>query len=291
VDTPATGVASARPRRARWGWLRRLVVLVLGLYLLWSAGLFFFQNKLIYPGTGLARATKEAFEPRAGEIDALVGKSGKLRVFLLPPKGWTPDAPPAPVVVYFHGNYELAQYGTRSKDTGHFRRSGFWVAIPEYRGYDGVPGPPGERGILDDMVEVIDWIKGHQGVDASRVVYYGRSLGGGVALGTALARPPSAVILRSTFTSIPDLAYRFAVPGFLVRSRFENRKALAALNLPVLIAHAKDDEIIPFSHAGVLLKAARHGESYLTEGSHDVYADEGEFRARMVEFLERAWQK
>lgn len=282
-------MSDTKPRR--WNWVQRLAAMLLVGYVLWCGALYFLQNSLIYPGTRLKPTAKESYRLQPGEVEAEVGANRALKVYLLPPVGWVEGGAAAPVVVYFHGNYELAQYGLRTQDTTHFRKAGYWVAIPEYRGYAGVPGSPSEAGIVADMVEVMDWLKAQPGVNASGVVYYGRSIGGGVAVATAAQRPPRALMLRSVFTSVTDMAARFVVPSWIIASRYENLRVLPRLDMPVLVAHAKGDEIIPFAHGERVLKATRRGEGYFTEGTHDVYADEAAFRARMTEFLAKTLAK
>jgi len=92
-------------------------------------------------------------------------------------------------------------------------------------------------------------------VDASRLVYYGRSLGTGVAAQVAAKRSPAAIILESPFTSVASFASGFGVPPFIMRHPFRTDRALPPLAASgirppaVLILHSPTDEIIPFAHA------------------------------------------
>jgi len=98
-------------------------------------------------------------------------------------------------------------------------------------------------------------------VDPARVVYHGRSLGGGVAAGLAAVQPPAALVLECTFTSLASFAPRFLAPPFLIRHPFRVDRALRGFTRPTLILHGTDDEIIPVSH-GRRLHALLPGSAY-----------------------------
>jgi len=68
----------------------------------------------------------------------------------------------------------------------------------------------------------------------------------------------SALVLQSTFSSTGAMARKSFIPGFLVRDRFDNRRAVAEFPGPVLLMHGIRDDVIPFSHAEALA-GAREG--------------------------------
>ncbi len=285
-----TPPASPAPRK-RTRWFVRIARLLLIAIATWWIGLYFLQDSIIYPGTRLSRTTKETYTLRPGEIETKVGAQQDVTLFLLPPEGWKPEAKlTAPLVVYFHGNYELAQYALRSTDTTHLRQMGFWVAIPEYRGYDAVPGKPRQDQITADMVDAITWLKAQPGIDPKRISFLGRSLGGGVAIATAQRTIdqgiPFAIVTRSTFRSVSSLASGFLAPRWLVRSPWDNEAILPTLDVPILLAHGKRDEIIPFAHAEALARIAKRPTTYFVEGSHDHYDDKDAFLTRMTTFFQ-----
>jgi fermentation-respiration switch protein FrsA (DUF1100 family) len=67
-----------------------------------------------------------------------------------------------------------------------------------------------------------------------------------------------ALALQSTFSSIAALARQALLPGFLVLDRFDNRRAVADFQGPVLLMHGPRDEVIPFEHA-LTLASVREG--------------------------------
>lgn len=158
------------------------------------------------------------------------------------------DAPgPFPLVVIFHGNAESVD------DLDWFRlpylERGWAVLTPEYRGYGRAAGTPSQAGIVEDAVAFVDMALARPEIDRTRVVYHGRSLGGGVAAQVALRRKPRGLILQSTFTSIVSMARGYYVPPFIVRHPFRNDAALRGLDVPVLLLHGTDDPLIPIEHS------------------------------------------
>ena len=62
---------------------------------------------------------------------------------------------------------------------------------------------------------------------------YGKSLGGGPATELAARYPAGALVLQSTFTSIPDMAKRVLplVPKFLIQTQFDNETKLKTIQI------------------------------------------------------------
>jgi hypothetical protein len=136
------------------------------------------------------------------------------------------------------------------------RDAGCHVALVEYRGYGRSTGTPSESAIIGDFVAAVCRLLETTGVSASRLVYVGRSLGGGVMCALATEHPPALLVLASTFRSVPSLAKSlFGVPGFMITNRFDNESALLSYRGPVVISHGTHDELVPFTHAEALRDA------------------------------------
>ncbi len=71
-------------------------------------------------------------------------------------------------------------------------------------------GAPGhERGAgldLADARAARSYLASRRDLDPGRLIYFGESLGAAVALGLALEAPPAALVLRSPFTSLAEVA-------------------------------------------------------------------------------------
>ena len=143
----------------------------------------------------------------------------------------------------------------------------------DYRGYGSSDGSPSELGTYRDMEAAVAYLRSVRGIGPERTVYYGESLGGAVAVATALRLPPAALVLESTFTSVRAMAavhYPF-VPGFLAtRVRYDSRSRVRELRCPLLVLHAPDDRIVPYRMGRELFEAAPGRKAFADlEGDHN----------------------
>ena len=237
------------------GWKRTLVTVSLG-YLVWAGMLFLMQRTMIFPGAGGGPTTAPSplFDTRETLWEQ--GSDSKAEAWFLPASGATPDAP-APLVVFAHGNNEyIDDFRTLMAS---YHRMGMHVLMGEYRGYGRSTGTPSEQGIADDFEAFLSTVLDRPDVDGSRVVYHGRSLGGGVVCALSRRRAPAALVLQSTFVSIAEMARRYFLPAFLVRDPFDNIGYVSSSDVPVLIMHGTRDSMIPFSQAERLHNSAANG--------------------------------
>jgi pimeloyl-ACP methyl ester carboxylesterase len=185
-------------------------------------------------------------------------------------------------LLFTHGNGELIDYWPEEFDAA--RERGVAVLLVEYPGYGRSDGSPSERAITEGVLAAYDWAQRRSHVDRSRIIPYGRSLGGGAAAILARVRPVPAVILESAFSSVAAFASGFGAPQFLLRDRFDSVAALASFKGPVLILHGDRDEIVPPSHARVLAAASPNATlKFLPCGHNDCPRPWAEVRG----FLER----
>jgi len=215
--------------------------------------MFSLQRLMIYP----RHAAEPLRNPGQG-VPGLVrftvdSEEGPVEGFYLPGEGASAQRP-GPAVIFAHGNAELIDYWPA--EMARYRRMGLGVLLPEYRGYGRSAGSPSQEAITADLLRFYDWLVARPEVDAKRLVYHGRSLGGGAVCALAAHHPPAALVLQSTFTSIRQLARRFLMPGFLVRDPYDNLEVVRRLTCPVLVAHGRRDSLIPFEHAMDLRAAA-----------------------------------
>lgn len=121
---------------------------------------------------------------------------------------------------------------------------GMEVLLFDYRGYGDTDGNPSEKGLLRDAAAVVE---AASDTDLP-VVYLGESLGAAVATLLAVDRPPAALVLRSPFTSLADMArthYPTLPAGLLLQDRYEVEEAIARLEVPVLVVLGSADTIVP----------------------------------------------
>lgn len=171
---------------------------------------------------------------------------------------------PGPAVMIAHGNRELIDhYLDRALK---YRDMGFTVLLGEYRGYGRSQGRPSRESIRSDYIRFYDKLASLPAVDPKRIVFHGRSLGGAVLADLVPHRPPAAVILESTFTSIKAMAH--GAPDFLLSDRYDTPCALADYDGPVLIIHGSRDRVVPVAHARRLKRALPRALLFIDDFGH-----------------------
>ncbi len=175
------------------------------------------------------------------------------------------------LVLVFHGN--AGNIGHRLDYLRMFHDLGYASLILDYRGYGRSSGKPSEDGTYLDAAAA--WRQATQvlGYPAGKIVVFGESMGGAIAAQLASSQGPAALVLASTFTSVPDLGaeiYPWLPVRALARIRYDTHERLATIASPVLVIHSRGDDIIPFAHGERLFATARAPKQFLEiEGGHN----------------------
>jgi len=226
------------------------------IYLVWAATLYIMQDSILFPASAAGAPSPLMYNYATEQLEREVPGVGRVAAWFVPAQLASPENP-LPLVVYFHGNAELIDQ--QHDVIQHYREMDCNVLLPEYRGYGRSAGKPGQDVIIDDAAFFLAEALKRPGVDPKRVVFHGRSLGGGPAALLAMKRTPNVLILESTFSSAAAMAAKYFVPGFLVKNPFHVDDAVAALDIPILMFHGTTDDIIPVSHGRRLRDLAKHG--------------------------------
>jgi fermentation-respiration switch protein FrsA (DUF1100 family) len=162
------------------------------------------------------------------------------------------------------------------------------VLIFDYPGYGKSEGKPSEPGCYAAADAAYQWLTQVQQVPPERIILYGESLGGGVAVDQASRKPHRALVLNRTFTSVPDVA-EWQMPlvpsSWFMTNRFDNLAKMPQCTRPVFIAQAAHDHLIPPRHARQLADACRSpSELFVIEGGHND-APGADFYVALKEFL------
>lgn len=264
----------------------RWVALLLALYGCWLLLLYFQQDMLLYPGAGAPLA--EAGPPPPGVESLWIEPEPGVRVeaWFVPGRGCSAESP-GPAMIITHGNYEVIDQGLWH--ARHYAALGVSSLLVEFRGYGRSTGKPSETGITADMLAFHDRLAARPDVDAKRIAIHGRSIGGGAAAQLAARRPPAAMILQSTFTSIDALAARRLAPPALVRDHWRTDGVVARFGRPLLLLHGQDDDIISANYSRRLMGLLPGAELHILRGSHNHFpVDETEYWDTIEAFLLRA---
>lgn len=189
--------------------------------------------------------------------------------------GWhvpaTQGTPARGLVIIFHGN--AGNISHRLDYLRMFHDLGYASLIIDYRGYGRSSGSASEEGSYIDADTAWDHATRALGYPPGRIVVFGESLGGAVAAHLAAKQRPGALVLASTFTSVPDLGaeiYPWLPIRLLARIRYDSRDRLRQVNSPVLVIHSRQDDIIPFAHGERLFAAARGPKQFMEiAGGHN----------------------
>lgn len=240
-------------RRGTEPWGSRMLlnlIRVVGLTLLgYAVVMFALQRRIAFPGALRSSPRATASAPAGVEQVWLDASFGRVEAWFFE----TTESGSAPTVVFAHGNGELIE--DWQGEMRSLTAAGVNALLVEFPGYGFSDGKPTRATLRETFGDAFDWLVEHGHVDAERIVAYGRSIGGGAAADLARDRPVRALALQSTFSSATAIARELLVPGFLVRDRFDNSRAVAEFSGPVLLMHGPADDVIPYAHAERLARA------------------------------------
>lgn len=263
---------SASPRRSWRHRLRRIAVLVVASYATWLVVLFFVQRAILFPR--FAANHSYAPPPPSVEVWSDAHADGVAsQAWFLPAKA---DGP-APAIVLVHGNAMLVNDWLDWAESLSDR--GVHVLLPEFRGYGITQGSPSRDALVEDLARAMVRLANDPRVDPSRVLVYGRSIGGAIAAEAAVragglgAKAPAQLVLHTAPARIRDMSWQFAAPPFLVRDPFDTLSAVAALASSTritVIGHDRDEVVSPNDAARIA--AAAGVEPTMLAGTHNGFA-------------------
>jgi len=266
--------------------------------LLVVAGLGTGCSSLLYFPTDLRYIKVENLNPKPQEFS--VGKYQKHDVM-----AWFFEAPQinrkAVSVVMFHGNGQnmSAHFKALYWLVGH----GYNLLVFDYPGYGINNGKPNPDSTVESGKLALHWIIKRHPKD--KIVIYGQSLGGNVALRTISEFAPNntcAAVIESSFLSYKKVAsytlskswltWLFQPLAWILIS--DSRAISSHLDqlptsIPYVIIHGTDDPIVPYSMGQKLYDkiSAQKKQFWSVPGGHhiDTYFHHPEFRPRLLQLL------
>jgi len=262
------------PKSPRFNTLWRLLLFGLSTYLAIVIMLAVLQRALIYlPDREVRIEPQDAgLSPGRVHTISLTTDDGlELRGWhVLPPGQTAADAGQCdeqlalgrPVVLYFSGN--AGNRAWRVAEFELYAERGCDVFVFDYRGYGDNPGSPSEERLAADASAAWRYAVQTRHVAPARLVVCGESLGGGVAVRLAAEQceaetPPGGLVLRATFSSLPDAAayhYPWLPVRWLLVDRYPSVERMPRVSCPILHIHGRRDSIIPIELGRRLFDAA-----------------------------------
>lgn len=173
-------------------------------------------------------------------------------------------------ILFFHGN--AGNISHRLETIKIYNNLGLNFLIIDYRGFGLSTGKPSEQGTYIDADTAWRFLVGQRKLTPQDIIIVGRSLGGGVAAELAKKVHPAMLILESTFTSMTEVSakhYPFMPTSLIVKHEYETYSKLRDIHCPIVIAHSKKDEVIPYEHSQRNFAAANEPKQFIElDGGH-----------------------
>ena len=172
-------------------------------------------------------------------------------------------------VLFFHGN--AGNISNRGDSISIFNSLGMSVFIVSYRGYGESEGSPSIKGVNRDALAAWNWLISERKIPPEKILIFGRSLGGAVAVELMRNVRPRAAILESTFSALADMGGVLSpLASLLVDGEWNSTKTAVNINTPTLCIHSPEDEIVPYRQGKKLFEALA-GEKYFFDikGDHN----------------------
>lgn len=206
-------------------------------------------------------------------------------------------------VLFLHGNAE--NISTHFRNIAWLPAEGFNVLALDYRGYGASDGKPSMKGALLDIDAAMHHLLERKGVDAKRIVIFGQSLGGSLAIhyiaNSAYRANVRTVVIDSAFYDYRQIAreklassyvtWLFQwLPWLTINNDYSPADSVATVSpLPLLLIQGDQDEVVPLHHTQQLFEqAGEPKERWVVPGAgHTQSLNNEAVRKRLVEYLLR----
>ena len=243
--------------------IAKLLTVFLLIYLVFGVFLFFNQKNIIF-----FPAKKMRQKPANLNIEEVYFTTqDKIKLH-----AWFLDHKADKTVLFFHGNAGNISY--RLNQLKVFKKLNLNALIFDYRGYGKSDGAISkEENLYTDSAAAYNYLLKEKSIHPTKIVIWGRSLGGALAIDIAQYQDLAAVIIESTFSSALEVAQKkfwFLPVNLLARFHFRNDKKINNIKSKILIIHSKDDQVIPWSHGKYLFAKAPKPKKFLEiKGTHN----------------------
>jgi fermentation-respiration switch protein FrsA (DUF1100 family) len=256
----SNSTSPAEPSRPTWkGGLLRLARNVALVYLGILLMLMLLENWLVYPRTTASAYWRQPHDANVQDVYLTTSDGTKVHGW------WCPRKDADGALLYLHGN--AGNLSHRHDIVTTLRdQLGVSVLIVDYPGYGKSEGSPSESGCYATAEAAYDWLTKQQKIAPEKVILFGKSMGGGVAVELASRRDHRALVLVKTFTSMPDVGaglYWWLPVRWLMRNRFDSMSRIGQCKRPLFVAHGTSDSLIPFALGKELYEAANEPKRFL----------------------------
>lgn len=240
---------------------------MLFLYALIGILLWTFQDKFLFQATPLPPDYKYNFKEPHRDIVVRLNDNEQLSIVEFYPVDTNHSRG---VVLYFHGNRDNINH--YAPFVPSFTKHGYEVWMMDYPGYGKSTGEVTEQRLYSDALLLYKMAEKQFKSDS--IIFYGKSLGTGVATELASHAGGKRLILETPYYSIESLAAdRFPIypASTMVNYKFPLNEFLPYVQIPVTIFHGTDDVVIPYSNAEQLKTLLKKTDEFITieNGTHN----------------------
>ncbi|KAJ1736539.1 bem46 protein, variant [Coemansia sp. Benny D160-2] len=247
------------------------LIMTCGLTLFGVSAVWMFQRDMVYPAAFPAHSRERVplpsqfGMPHFDDIRLETPDKVLIRGYLIK-QAADEETKRAPTLIYFHAN--AGNMGHRLPIAKQmYDQLKCNVFMLSYRGYGLSDGQPSEAGIKADALTALEFIRSHPLTANTKLVAYGQSLGGAVALDIVAANEPefAGVILENTFLSIPKLVPH-VLPilkyfTFLASEKWVSETAIRKItDVPILFLSGLQDDLVPPPHMRKLYELAQRNQ-------------------------------
>jgi len=265
-----------------WGIVRAVLIGVLLSILLIR---MFEERFIFFPDIAYGGGDKpEDYGLRAEEVFLTTADGVRIHGY------WSPAIGAGRTILLFHGN--AGNLSHRLDYVAFLNLLPANVLAIDYRGYGKSEGHPTEEGVYLDAQAAYDYVTRDRSVRREQIFAVGQSLGVAVAVDLASKRPLAGLVLEGGFPSARRVARRAIwLPGiaYVIRSKFDSGAKLKQLHIPVLVAHCRQDSVLPFALGEELYAAANQPKTFVAYPGpcHEplFHADPTDYTSKLRNFL------
>lgn len=260
--------------------LLKILLLLLGIYIVLCGIIYVFQEKLIFQPEQLDKRYAFQFRQPFEELH-IKATDGKLLNGLL---FKTENA--KGLIFYMHGNAgSLRTWGEVAKTYTDLH---YDVFVLDYRSYGKSEGTiTGENQLFEDNQTVYNELKKRYTED--QIVVLGYSIGTGMASKLASTNKPHLLILQAPYYSLTDLVkHEFPfIPSFVLKYKFTTNDYLKSCTMPVVIFHGNEDEVIYYNSSVKLKQEFKPQDTLITLNGqdHNGITDNEEYKRALKNIL------
>lgn len=205
---------------------------------------------------------------------------------------------PGITILYCHGNkHNIDEYWDRVM---LFHEIGVNVFVFDYRSFGKSTGECSEKGLYEDGIAALNYVKTRPEYNADSLILYGYSLGNVVSIYLASqVINPRRLFSEAPFASANSLTQGALdidiPPRWLTDGEFNNVKKIKNIHTPLLLLHGEDDDFVRYRDNGKLVyeAAPQPKELVLIPGANhtdipSVYGIE-KYKLKLLEFIDRSF--